>query len=726
MATIVLSAVGSLVGGPLGGVLGTLVGNQLDQRIFKPKGREGARLKELQVTTSSYGTPIARHFGKMRTAGSIIWATELVESSEKQGGGKGRPSVTTFSYAASFAVALASRPIRNVGRIWADGNLLRGEAGDLKTGGEFRLYHGHGDQEPDPLIASAEGAGAPAFRGLAYCVFESLQLADFGNRIPSLSFEVIADDGEVSLAEMVPSTGAASDISRSLSQLVGFTDEGGPVAANLEAIGEVYPFSCDASGSALTIRASDAVPANPPLLPEAVSDSSGDSFGAASGQSRRRQADQREVPDGLRYYDLSRDFQAGLQRADGRARPGRSRVIEFPGALQAADARLLANKAADRAAWEREQLSWRIADLDPTLAPGDIVRVPGKRGYWQIESWELRETGVELELRRLPHGPSRAPAADAGSVLGQRDLLATPTVLDAFELPWDGSGSGSQRQVFVAASSESPGWAGAALYAVENGGLNAIGSSGRRRATMGSLATPLPASQSVLFDRYGNFEVELASADFALDNASEASLASGANRALVGTEIVQFATAERIAGARWHLSGLLRGRGGSESVALEGHEAGTPFVLLDDVPVSLDSGTIGLATQIAATGLADSEPVVAPIRNAGATLKPLVPVQPLADWQAGGGLFLAWKRRSRGAWQWLDSVQVPLNEETESYRVGVGPADQPDQFWDVTEPCLQFAPADSANLATTHAGKPVWVRQIGSYGTSDPLLLLTL
>ena len=52
-----------------------------------------------------------------------------------QGGGKGKPKVTTYSYTASFAVALASRPIAGIGRIWADGNLLRGAAGDLKTGG---------------------------------------------------------------------------------------------------------------------------------------------------------------------------------------------------------------------------------------------------------------------------------------------------------------------------------------------------------------------------------------------------------------------------------------------------------------------------------------------------------------------------------------------------------------------------------------------------------------
>ena len=221
MATLVFTAIGTAIGGPLGGALGSLIGNQLDRAVFGGGKREGPRLKELAVTTSSYGTPLARHFGTMRAAGSIIWSTDLAESSEKSGG-KGRPSTTTYSYSVSFAVALASRPIERLGRIWADGNLLRGEAGDLKTGGELRIYQGHGDQAPDPLIAADRGAECPAFRGLAYCVFESLQLGDFGNRIPALTFEIVADDGEVTLAQLVEPLERPVEADMALAGLSGF------------------------------------------------------------------------------------------------------------------------------------------------------------------------------------------------------------------------------------------------------------------------------------------------------------------------------------------------------------------------------------------------------------------------------------------------------------------------------------------------------------------------
>ncbi|MGB1208563.1 MAG: hypothetical protein ACPG7W_05160, partial [Paracoccaceae bacterium] len=47
-------------------------------------------------------------------------------------------------------------------------------------------------QSPDPKIVAVEGAdNAPAYRGIAYVVCEDMPLAQFGNRVPQLSFEVV-------------------------------------------------------------------------------------------------------------------------------------------------------------------------------------------------------------------------------------------------------------------------------------------------------------------------------------------------------------------------------------------------------------------------------------------------------------------------------------------------------------------------------------------------------
>jgi hypothetical protein len=724
MATLVFTALGTALGGPIGGALGSLIGNRIDRAVIGGPKRDGPRLKELAVTTSSYGTPIARHFGTMRAAGTIIWSTDLVESSETSGG-KGRPSTTTYSYSVSFAVALASRPIRRLGRVWADGNLLRGQAGDLKTGGELRVYLGHGDQPVDPLIASDRGAECPAFRGLAYCVFESLQLADFGNRIPALTFEIVADEGDVTLAGLVEPIGQAIEAEAALPGLAGFSDEGGSLAYALSAIDEVYPLACDAGGDRLTIRSADAVPAEPSLLPEAAVDASDEGFGGAAGQSRRRQPDAREVPDGLRFYDTGRDYQAGLQRADGRARPGRSRLLEFPGAMAAATARNLANAAAERAGWARDTLAWRVAELDPALTPGAVVRVPGQAGLWRIDGWEWRERGVELELRRLPRGAARQTPADSGEALPAPDFVATPTEMVAFELPWDGAGGGNERQVYAAVSSASRGWTGAALYAEQAGALVPLGASGTARSVIGVTASMLPPSPAVLFDRQAALEVELVSADFMLTGATAEELAGGANRALLGAEVIQFAEAVPLGGSRWRLRGLLRGRGGTEAAAQAGHAAGTPFALLDGRAAAIDPAKLDPtgATRLAAIGLADDEPVTAPIANPGQTLRPLTPVHPRVEPGPGGGLILRWTRRARGAWTWPDGVETPLGEQAEGYTVGLGDTGQPALRWEVAQPRLELSAATLAQLSSEHAGEPLWVRQVGSFAASPPLLL---
>ena len=403
-------------------------------------------------------------------------------------------------------------------------------------------------------------------------------------------------------------------------------------------------------------------------------------------------------------------------------------MLEFPGALAAETARNLANAAAERAGWSRDTLAWRIAELDPALTPGDVVRVPGQPGHWRVESWEWRERGVELELRRLPRGASRQTSADPGEALPAPDLVATATELAAFELPWDGIGAGDQRQVYAAVSSASRGWTGAAIYAEQSGNLVPLATSGTQRSVIGHTTAALPASPAVLFDKHATLEVALVSADFQLTGANAETLAAGANRALIGNEVLQFAEAMPLGGSLWRLRGLLRGRGGTEEVAKAGHAVGTPFIMLDGQPLAIEPAKLGPAgaTSLAAIGLADSEPVVAPIANSGLTLRPLTPVHPRVQAGAGGGLKLRWTRRARGAWTWPDGIETPLVEQAEAYLVGLGDTEQPIVRWELDRPELELTAALLGQLSSEHPGEPLWVRQVGSFATSAPLLLTTL
>jgi hypothetical protein len=209
MAALVLSVAGAAAGsalfGPIGAIAGriagALAGSAIDNALLggKTAAVDGPRLADLDVMASSEGAPIPRVYGRARLAGQVIWATRLeerVSSRDDTQGGKGGSSnssgTTTYSYFANFAVGLCEGPIGHVGRIWADGKLL-----DL-TAVTWRFYPGSGTQDADALIVAKQGAGnAPAYRGLAYVVFERLPLEQFGNRIPQLSFEVMRPIGQL-------------------------------------------------------------------------------------------------------------------------------------------------------------------------------------------------------------------------------------------------------------------------------------------------------------------------------------------------------------------------------------------------------------------------------------------------------------------------------------------------------------------------------------------------
>lgn len=727
MATLLFSAIGTLVGGPLGGVIGALAGRQVDNMIFAPGPREGPRLNELAVTTSSYGIAMPRQFGRMRVAGQIIWATDLAEHREKRSNGKGKPATVSYSYTASFAVALSSRPVLNIGRVWADGKLLRGASGDLKTGGTFRLHPGTGDQAPDPLIAAAEGTDrCPAWRGLAYVVFEDLDLSEYGNRIPALTFEVIADTGTFSLADLLDGIVPDADAAVPLTGVAGLTAEGSP-ADILFALDPFFPVDCDACDAKLALRPERSQTA-PIALPEAATSDDRDDFGGNAGFARKRAPETEQPVAVLRYYDVDRDYQPGAQRAAGRPLPGQPRSVDLPAALDAATGRQLVEHAANRSEWARQTTAWRVTQLDPAVRPGALVALPDHPGLWRVREWEWRAHGVDLLLVRRSPDLSALAIANPGRASLAPDLASAATVLAACELPWDGNPATPVPLLLAMPSSPSPNWSGATLYVDQgDGALLPLGPSGRDRATIGLATTPLAAASPLLFDRHSSVVIELAAADLTLAEATQHQLAMGANRALLGAELLQFAFARPLGNALWELSGLWRGRGGTE-VAITGHAAGERFILLDGSGTALEPELVGDAPAglIAAIGLADPAPVMAGIALRGIGFAPPAPVHGRLTIATDGSAVLSWVRRARGAWRWDNGADTPLNEQRELYSVTFGQDGSVIASWETALPILALPAAEYSALLTAAPSSSFAIRQRGDRGTSAALIVRTV
>lgn len=724
MATLVLTAVGTALGGPIGGALGAILGQQVDAAIFAPKARQGARLTDLKVQTSSYGDAIPKLFGTLRVAGTVIWATDLIERRQKRSQGKGRPKVVEYSYSASLAVALSARPIRSVGRIWADGILLRDGTGKLAEAVVVRVHDGSADQAADPLIASALGPDqASAFRGIAYIMLEELDLTAFGNRIPQLSFEVVADDGLVNVAAVAGALAGSMVGTATGEALAGYAAGGARVREALAPLAELAQLGLRQGPTGWQIAAPDAVQTAPVDAALALVHATA----VLRADSEQRTALRRVAAAvSLRHYDPARDYQTSLQTALVAGGGAAATVLELPGALDAGAARGEAQRLALVAGDMRRTVTVRagLGALAMPLGATLSLAAAGLDGQWRIAERVAEHGGVRLTLvQQAPPVVAASIAGDGGVAQLVSDLPGGTTLLAIFDAPGDGETVRTGPLRLVAAAGSDARWRGADLWSVAGAESEpeAIGRIGGALA-LGVLAEPVAAMGSTLVDRAHAIEVILANDAMTLANISPAQLLAGGNRALLGGEALQFERAVPLGARRWRLEGLLRGRGGTEDVAGP-HAAGTPFVLIDDgallvLPDVMAAQALLTGAVIERQERGSANFLPHPVPAGARAMAPLAPVHGRVSWIAGGGRRAEWTARSRAGARWRDGVEVPVGESQLRWRVRYADAANIPVEVDVDDPWIalvagSFAPAAGLSVV-----------QVGDYGVSPPLVML--
>lgn len=735
MATLVLTAVGTALGGPIGGAIGAMIGQQVDQNIlFKPKGREGPRLQELAVQTSSYGSQVPRIFGKMRVAGTVIWAMDLKETRSREGGGKGRPNTTIYSYSVCFAVALSSRRIKGIGRIWADGKIFRGAAGDFKTETGFAFHTGGEDQRIDGLMASAEASGGtPAYRGLALAVFEDMDLTEYGNRIPSLTFEVIADDGSVAIADILMDISGQRIAMPPSDMLIGFAAGGEDRQTASWSLTDSIPLSFSSDPGAVDqMEASARAAAVAEFAPTIDSD-----FVRAAGKQEITPPAKRTAPISaaprqmsVRYYDPARDYQSGIQSA---FRPGTGRtelVRDFPATISADQARTIAATGLWSEYDERSTVQVSVPLNSHPYRPAMLVEIAGFGGLWRIRECEIGAGFVQLSLMRV--SPDKALVnigSDQGRNITDMDIRAGLTRLILVDLPFavNAPTAVSDSARLYAAGAGDAGWRNAQLFASGPGGalgeyIGQIPAPTVIGTTMGTLDSTNPA----LIDQVNHIDVDLQNPAMILAHADDAQLLAGSNIALVGREIIQFAEAVPMGEGRFRLSRLIRGLGGTEA-EIASHGAEEDFVLLDGGSM-LEIGSAFYApfapTAVFALGRDDLVPVSAAIASPGRALMPWSPVHPRWNFIDSGDLEISWTRRSRAGTIWSDHVEVPLAEEVEKYRIELATDDGSEAAVSLESPeahatisAAQIEPIITSNISNIS----IRIFQVGASGRSVAL-----
>jgi hypothetical protein len=172
-------------------------------------------------------------------------------------------------------------------------------------------------------------------------------------------------------------------------------------------------------------------------------------------------------------------------------------------------------------------------------------------------------------------GRSGALIADAGRIVGNPDGPSGEAVLALMETP-EGL-SPNQASLMLAASSPAAGWKSRAVELNLGGQISTLRTAARK-SKLGRAARDLPSGQA--YDIVDSLDVELIDDSQWLTSCDDGALASGANMAIVGKEIIQFGDAIPLGPGKFRLGRLLRGRDGTEA-AMTAHVAGEWFVLIE-------------------------------------------------------------------------------------------------------------------------------------------------
>ncbi|WP_197041842.1 phage tail protein [Sandarakinorhabdus oryzae] len=551
--------------------------------------------------------------------------------------------------------------------MWADGKLLRDAGGQWLQPVTMRLHTGSERQTVDPLIAAAEG-DAPAFRGLAHAVFEDLPLAEFGNRLPNLAFEIIADDGPVALGSAL--TDLAASVAIPLSMRGDFPDVAGLYVGAAASLADVLAPTLKAIGGVVAAGQTLVGPGQSPMLIDPAGAVDARPGNRQQARERQRRAAASATPDAIElgYYDIDRDYQPGLQRA--RLRPGvRVDGDGLPLALSATAAKKLCSDRMLRLAAERQRRTLRLPWRYLGIAPGDVLRLEGL-------DWQVRETRFEafvltLEMARVGAAPLQPLPSDPGRVLDQGDQAPGPTSLAVLDLPPLPGELPDGPRLWLAGAGAMPGWkrSGVAISFDDGASYDPVGQL-QAPVPIGTAKSILAPASAAGWDRFGHVDIEMLADTMWLESRSEASVLAGANMAVLGTEIIQFTTAQALGSRLFRLSGLLRGRRGTEQAAAS-HAVGERFVLLDQgamlaLPMPLER--LGQTVLIRATGGGDGATPAVSAMLGGAGICPLPPVH-LSWRRQGGELLLTWTPQSRAGFGWPDLADVPIGEARLAFRV---------------------------------------------------------
>ena len=693
----------AVTGAALGGILGGGVGAIIDRTLVYPalfrQTTTGPRLDDFPIQQASEGAPLSFCMGpECPVSGKVIWCTDLIEETSDSGGGKGGGGggdVTSYVYFVHLAVVFTDHEITRFKKIWADSKLIYDADSPINQDGRFEdiaLYTGTLTQNPDALIEATEGAGnVSAHRGKSYIRITKLALADFGNRIPTISALVEAQEtltaGEAitQILERAGLDATQYDTSRVPGCIRGYTIEGpqtpesmlAPIMTKQDLVAQensssgngVLVFKQRGDDLPITIQASDIGCHEP------------------GGDSPRvvRVSDKRifDMPSkvSVEFIDPTNDYQRG-SRPYRRTNPPVENIVTaaIPIVMDPDEARSIAKRILWSTWAERREIQFQLPASYLKIEEGDRLIVPIDGVDQEVRVTEINQganflleiTGVieegqtldfdseEDESTIVPLPPYTPPAVQL--------VLADLPPLTSDEIDRVG------RYFGIAAIDTEAQWRGASLFQSRDGGTSySLDDTISNEGIIGQAETVLANGNLHGVDRLNSIDITLFNGTLA--SCTERQFLEGENTALLGGEIIAFKTVTSLSPNRYRLSYLLRGLKNTESSTTT-HAVGESFMLLRPGTTKFKQASLtdlGASRYFKGVASGDSINAVAAVLSTltAETLKPYSPCHVKGSRDASNNLTLTWVRRTRIPVRLFAQATTPVGELTESYSIDV-------------------------------------------------------
>lgn len=422
------------------------------------------------------------------------------------------------------------------------------------------------------------------------------------------------------------------------------------------------------------------------------------------------------------YFNKAADYQAGNQHSQRLAVSSiGAETIGLPIVMSDQFAKNIADLTLYNSWQQRNSYEFILPLKYAYLEPTDIleVMVNGVAHNVRVGATRLLAPGV-LKISGVAEDVGAydfynepgiiAPQTGVVSDAGETILL----LLDLPPLPSDAENKGYIR---YAACGAEEAWNGAVVFRSDDAGANysqvqVINGP----AVIGVATTILGAGVTDIFDYANKVTISLYGSG-ELESISRLAVLNGGNIAKIGDEIIQFETATLLAENKYMLSGLLRGRLGTEQYIFT-HAASEQFVLIDNnlsrEAQANSAISIPKLYKGVSVGKSLDETISQEFTYNANSLKPFSPVHIAGSRDGSLNLTISWIRRARIDGQWRDRVDVSLGEVAELYEVDImNGGDVVRTISGLTSPQANYSAAQqTTDFGSTQASVAVRIYQI--------------